>query len=74
MNRSVFLTLILFSLVQLAAAQQEVEMADKFYTEGKVYVVVVVVSILVIGMMAYLFLMDRKISRIEKELRNKNSH
>lgn len=49
-------------------------MADKFYTEGKVYVVVAVVSILVVGMIAYLFLMDRKISRIEKELKNKNSH
>ena len=55
-------------------SQQEVEMADKFYTEGKVYVVVAVVSILVVGMIAYLFLMDRKISRIEKELKNKNSH
>ncbi|MFN5182098.1 MAG: CcmD family protein [Bacteroidota bacterium] len=64
--------MVLFTLISYS--QQEVEMADKFYTEGKVYVVVIVVSVLVVGMLAYLFLMDRKISRLEKEVQNKKSH
>ena len=55
----------------LLSAQQDVQMADKFYSEGKVYVVVIVVSILVIGILAYLFFLDRKLSKLEKEVDKK---
>ncbi len=51
------------------AAEQQVDMADAFYSEGKVYIVVVVVSIVVLGILLYLFTLDRKLSRIEKELK-----
>jgi CcmD family protein len=70
-----FLSLILFLFSVAAFGQadptssQNVEMADKFYSEGKVYIVVVVVSIVVVGMVAYLFLLDRKLSRLEKEMK-----
>jgi uncharacterized integral membrane protein len=74
MSKSFFYTVILVLFTLISYSQQEVEMADKFYTEGKVYVVVIVVSVLVVGMLAYLFLMDRKISRLEKEVQNKKSH
>ena len=55
----------------LLSAQQDVQMADAFYSEGKVYVVVIVVSILVIGILAYLFFLDRKLSKLEKEVDKK---
>jgi uncharacterized membrane protein YdbT with pleckstrin-like domain len=74
MSKSFFYTVILVLFTLISYSQQVVEMADKFYTEGKVYVVVIVVSVLVVGMLAYLFLMDRKISRLEKEVQNKKSH
>jgi CcmD family protein len=46
-------------------------MADAFYKEGKVYVVVVVLAIVLLGMIVYLFSMDRKLKKLEEELKNK---
>lgn len=45
----------------------EVEMADTFRAEGKIYVVVSIMSIILIGIAAYLFNLDRKISKLEKK-------
>ena len=49
-------------------AQQEVEMADKMRSEGKIWVVVAVIATVFAGIIAYLILLDRKISKIEKGL------
>jgi hypothetical protein len=49
--------------------QQTVEMADGLRAEGKIYVVVAVVTIVTLGLIAYLFSIDRKISKIEKDLK-----
>lgn len=46
---------------------QEVEMADAFRSEGKIYVVVTIVSIILLGLLSYTTFIDRKISRLEKE-------
>jgi len=46
---------------------QEVEMADTFRSEGKIYVVVAILSIIMIGLLGYTTLIDRKITRLEKE-------
>jgi CcmD family protein len=48
---------------------QKVEMADNFRQEGKIYVVVTVAAILLAGIFVYLFLLDRKVSKIEKQLK-----
>lgn len=50
---------------------QNIEMADVFRADGKIYVVVGVISIVFIGLVFYLFSLDRKISKIEKELNSK---
>jgi uncharacterized integral membrane protein len=65
--------LLLLSNAQPATNDAPVEMADTFYTEGKVFVVVVVVSVLVLGILFYLFLLDKKIKRLEKNLNNRTS-
>ncbi|PLK43126.1 CcmD family protein [Emticicia sp. TH156] len=49
-------------------AQQEVEMADKMRADGKIWVVVAVISLVLAGIITYLVLLDRKISKIEKGL------
>ncbi|MFD2519626.1 CcmD family protein [Emticicia soli] len=49
-------------------AQQEVEMADKMRADGKIWVVVAVIAVVFVGIIAYLVLLDRKISKIEKGL------
>jgi CcmD family protein len=47
------------------------QMAEAFYSEGKVYVVIVVLAIVLLGMILYLFTMDRKLNKLENELKNK---
>ena len=62
---SLFLALICFA----GQAQDSVEMADKFREDGKIYVVIAVVTVVLIGLFAYLFRLERKVSALEK--RNK---
>lgn len=50
----------------------QVEMADKFRADGKIYVVITVASIIILGMAAYMATLDRKISKLEKEIRQQN--
>ncbi len=47
---------------------QEVEMADKFRADGKIYVVVAIILIVLAGLITYLFMLDRKLNRLEKSL------
>lgn len=53
---------------------QQPEMAEFLRSSGKIYVVVTVLSIIFIGIVAYLVLLDKKISKLEKltEHQNKN--
>jgi CcmD family protein len=46
-------------------------MADGLYQSGKIYVVVTVLSVIFIGIVIYLIMLDRKISKLEKEIKNK---
>ncbi len=48
-----------------------VEMADGLYQSGKIYVVITVLSIIFIGIIGYLIMLDRKIGKLEKEIKNK---
>lgn len=48
---------------------QEVEMADVMRQNGKIYVVVGVIFIIFAGMTYYMYSLDKKISRIEKEIK-----
>jgi len=61
------LTLTLLFTTNLFA-QQEVKMADKMREDGKIWVVVAVIAVVFAGIIGYLVLLDRKISKIEKGL------
>jgi CcmD family protein len=62
---SSLLALFLFSLPGFA---QEVEMADTMRSEGKIYVVVAILLIILAGLIVYVITIDRKASRLEKKL------
>ena len=47
---------------------EQVEMADNFRKEGKIYVLTGVICLILGGMLIYLVVIDRKISKIEKQL------
>ena len=47
---------------------QGVEMADQFRANGKIYVVVAVILIIMAGMFFYLFRMEKKIKKLENDI------
>lgn len=56
----------LFCSTLLFAQEAKPEMADVMRSNGKIYVVVAVCLTILIGLFIYVFLLDRKISRMEK--------
>ncbi len=61
---SVFLTLITKAFGQDA---DNVPMADQFREDGKIYVVVFVVALLLAGLLIYLMVLDRRVRKVEKD-------
>jgi len=51
----------------IVEAQNKVEMADAMRSNGKIYVVVAVCLTILFGLIMYVYSVDRKITRIEKD-------
>jgi CcmD family protein len=51
-----------------ATAADQPEMADALRANGKIYVVVLVIVIILSGLLAYLVRLDRKVSQLEREV------
>lgn len=60
-------------IAKIANGQAEVEMADGMRAEGKIYVVVGIIVIILAGLVIYLFMLDRKVKKLENLLEEKNS-
>ncbi|MBN8838237.1 MAG: CcmD family protein [Sphingobacteriia bacterium] len=56
---------IMFLLSNIVFAQQTTE-TEVMKSNGKIYVVMIVVIVIVLGLFGYVFSLDRKISRLEK--------
>ncbi len=67
--KAFLLLLFSFTAFTVNAQASEIEMADQFRADGKIYVVIAVVSVVLIGLFAYLFRLERKVTELEK--RNK---
>lgn len=67
MKKFIPFLVVLFTSFNLFA-QEEVQMADQMRADGKIWVVVAVIAIVFVGIITYLVLLDRKISKIEKSL------
>jgi len=48
------------------------QMADVLRSNGKIYTVVAVVGIVLTGLLVYLFLTERKLSKLEKQVKDKS--
>jgi CcmD family protein len=57
----------------LQAQDMDVPMADTFRAEGKIYVVVAVMLVIFSGLVTYLIYVDRKVSKLEREMREKDT-
>jgi alpha-glucuronidase len=56
------------SISGFASAQaNEVEMADIMRSNGKIYVVITVISVILLGLLIALINLDRKVKKIEKD-------
>lgn len=67
MKKFSLVTLSLLSLT-LAAQAQQPEMADTMRSEGKIYVVVAILVVILGGLLGYVFALDRKATRLEKKV------
>ncbi len=66
------LSLLLFLFTTSLQAQSDVEMADGLRSEGKIYVVVGIILIVLAGLIIYLVMLDRKVKKLEDLLTGKN--
>jgi hypothetical protein len=66
-----YLIALIFMVLTQSANAQDAEMADSFRAEGKIYVVVAIVVIVLAGLILYLFTLDRKISKLEHMITSK---
>ncbi|MEP1094983.1 MAG: CcmD family protein [Cyclobacteriaceae bacterium] len=63
-----FLITILLAPITSGA---QIEMADNFRGEGKIYVVIVIILVILTGFFYMLFKLDKKSKRLEKEIEEK---
>lgn len=61
-------SLLTFLVLSFSGFAQEVEMADAMRSEGKIYVVVAILLVILAGLIAYVIAIDRKATRMEKKL------
>lgn len=64
----IFLLIFLVTSFEGRTQQMAVEMADQFRADGKIYVVILVVLLILVGLFLYLFNLDKKITKLEKEI------
>jgi CcmD family protein len=62
---------LFFALILRAQENNGVEMADEMRRNGKIYVVVAVLLVIFAGLVLYLIRLDRKISKLEKNIHSK---
>lgn len=55
-------------MVLSVTTSAQVEMADEFRGEGKIYVVIAIILIILMGFFYLLFKLDKKTKRLEKEI------
>ncbi|MDB5011382.1 MAG: hypothetical protein JWQ06_2171 [Mucilaginibacter sp.] len=68
MKKLPFLLLLLLSFTSVfAQADQSVEMDNVMRSSGKIYVVIATIAIVFIGLAIYLFSIDKRLRKIEKE-------
>lgn len=66
-RRSLLLLPALLLTMLCMAQDKPVEMADSMRSNGRIYVVVAVALTIMAGLILYVFRLDRKMSRLEKE-------
>jgi CcmD family protein len=61
------INILFLALMPLLSLAQDVEMADTMRSNGKIYVVVGVIAIIFVGLLVYMVMLDRRLTKLEKE-------
>lgn len=72
MKRISLTFVILLTTLNLFAQESEIEMADALRSSGKIYIVVACVVIILVGLLAYLFAIEKRLKMLEKKSNDKN--
>jgi len=72
--KKLIIAMLLFCSLQGLAQQEfagpedtKVEMADQLRSSGKIYVVVAILSTVLIGMVTYAVILDRRLTKLERK-------
>lgn len=66
-------TLLFSLLLSTVVKAQDVEMADTFRSDGKIYVVVAVACIVLLVISVYIIGIDRRLRKTEQRIKNNTS-
>jgi protein-S-isoprenylcysteine O-methyltransferase Ste14 len=72
MKKLLSLLMLLFTSATLFAQNNDIEMADQLRNNGKIYIVVICIVIILAGLLFYLFNLDRRLKLLEKKSDPKN--
>jgi len=71
MIRNILVFLLIFCSIALTAQENQCpNMADTFRNDGKIYVVISVISIIFFSIVLFLIYLERKIKRLEDKLKD----
>jgi hypothetical protein len=71
MKKLISLAFLLLLTISGFAQETEPQMADTFRADGKIYVVVLVLSVVFTCLATYLIIIDRKLKKLEDNFSNK---
>ena len=66
------LALFVLTTLNVFAQTSDVEMADALRSNGKIYIVVICILIILLGLLTYLFVIDKRLKMLEKKSSSKN--
>lgn len=65
------ISFLIAMVLSISMSQAQVEMANDFRGEGKIYVVIAIILIILAGFFYMLIKQDRRVKRLEKEVQDK---
>ncbi len=72
MKKIAFTLIMLITTLNLFAQGSEIEMADALRSNGKIYIVVISIVIILLGLLIYLFAIEKRLKMLEKKSSDKN--
>jgi hypothetical protein len=62
------IALVLFSLLSSVGMSAQSALDETMHSSGKINVVIAVIGVILLGFFIYLFMIDRKVTKLEKQI------